>query len=266
MQVDRSMASRGALSVARTIVASQGALSLWQGNGVNVLRIVPNAAIKFSCNDVYKQMLTPAGGDPRHLSVAQKLMAGSASGVTMTLATYPLDLARTRVTADMVAGSSARHFNGLWDCLRKTVSSEGAGGLYKGLVPSVSSIIPYVGIGFTLYDEVKIRLAGGAQQDELSFGARLAAGSFSGVAAQSMTYPIDTVRRRMQMDGALGTPKMYGGCADCTRQLWQQGGIGIFYRGLAVNAMKTTPGAAIQFCAYDVIKVRRPLRPFRRPF
>ena len=39
-------------------------------------------AIKFSCNDSYKQMLAPAGSDPRQLPVAFKLLAGSLSGVT----------------------------------------------------------------------------------------------------------------------------------------------------------------------------------------
>ena len=60
----------------------------------------------------------------------------------------------------------------------------------------------------------------------------------------------------MQMDGALGKPQIFSGCFDCIQQLWRQGGIRVFYRGLAVNALKTTPGAAIQFCMYDELKSR----------
>ena len=143
------------------------------------------------------------GTDPQALPVASKLLAGSFSGVTMTLVTYPLDLARTRVTADMAARESERKFLGLTDCLKQTVRTEGAAGLYKGLLPSLGSIIPYVGIGFTVYDEIKLMLESRSGHDSgrvgLGFGERLAAGAGSGVFAQSITYPIDTVRRRMQV-------------------------------------------------------------------
>lgn len=148
------------------------------------------------------------GSDPRALPVLSKLLAGSASGVTMTLLTYPLDLARTRVTADMAAKGSNRNYLGLADCLKQTIEIEGIAALYKGLLPSLGSIIPYVGIGFTVYDEIKLVLesrngaAGGGQGDGcagLGFAGRLAAGAGSGVFAQSITYPIDTVRRRMQV-------------------------------------------------------------------
>ena len=54
-----------------------------------------------------------------------------------------------------------------------------------------------MGVGFTLYDELKLRLEPAGQP--LGFGSRLLAGSMSGVMAQSLTYPVDTVRRRMQV-------------------------------------------------------------------
>ena len=104
-----------------------------------------------------------------------------------------------------------------------------------------------------MYDELKMRFTPEGGSDP-SFGLRLLAGSGSGVIAQSITYPIDTVRRRMQMDGQLGQRQMYSGAVDCARQIYRSGGVSIFYRGLAVNAIKTTPGAAIQFVAYDMIK------------
>ena len=255
-QVDAT--GRTPFVIARAIINEQGVPAFWRGNGVNVVRIIPNAAIKFSCNDAYKRLLTPEGGDPRNLPVAQKLLAGSSSGVTMTMLTYPLDVARTRVTADMAGSNGQRQFHGLVDCLTKTARAEGAGGLFKGLGPSVASIIPYVGIGFTLYDELKILAAmlgsGEGGGGDPSMAVRLLCGAGSGVGAQTFTYPIDTVRRRIQVDGQLGQPKIYTGAVDCAVKLFGQGGIRAFYRGLAINAAKTAPGAAIQFCAYDFLK------------
>lgn len=152
------------------------------------------------------------GTDPQALPVLSKLLAGSFSGVTMTLVTYPLDLARTRVTADMAAKESDRNFIGLTDCLKQTVRTEGTAALYKGLMPSLGSIIPYVGIGFTAYDEIKLMLNSCSGHDSagLGFAERLAAGAGSGVFAQSITYPIDTVRRRMQVRRTAATPTIDG--------------------------------------------------------
>merc|ERR1711865_1172529 len=98
---------------------------------------------------------------------------------------------------------SERKFDGFVDCIRKTVRTERLAGLYKGLGPSLFSIAPYLGIGFTMYDELKLKLAADDSL-EPTLAARLLAGSGSGVIAQSITYPIDPIRRRMQMDGQLG--------------------------------------------------------------
>jgi hypothetical protein len=48
---------------------------------VNVLRIIPNAAIKFSCNDAYKKMMLPAAG----VADARLLPVGLALDVTVIL-------------------------------------------------------------------------------------------------------------------------------------------------------------------------------------
>jgi len=243
------------LKIAGTILREQGVLAFWRGNGVNVIRIIPNAAIKFSCNDSYKVMLAGPNADVSKLPVHLKMLAGSMSGVTMMLSTYPMDLARTRVTADMTQMGETRVFSGLFDCIIKTARAEGFFGLYKGLGPGLTSIIPYIGISFAMYDELKLRFSN--REDDTSsvkFLKNLFIGAGSGVIAQSLTYPLDTVRRRMQMDGAMGAEPCYKNSMDCIQKIALNEGYHVFYRGLLVNAIKTTPGAAIQFTAYDALK------------
>jgi solute carrier family 25 (adenine nucleotide translocator) protein 4/5/6/31/solute carrier family 25 phosphate transporter 23/24/25/41 len=65
---------------------------------------------------------------------------------------------------------------------------------------------------------------------------------------------MDTVRRRMQLNGALGAVTRYSSVTDCVARIFATEGVGAFYRGLLANAVKATPGAAIQFVAYDSIK------------
>jgi hypothetical protein len=41
-----------------------------------------------------------------------------------------------------------------------------------------------------------------------------------------------------QVDGLLGRRTLYTGALDCTLKVYASGGVGVFYRGLLVNAVK----------------------------
>lgn len=86
---------------------------------------------------------------------------------------------------------------------------------------------------------------------------KLGCGSAAAVAAQTLLYPVDTVRRRLQLSRAKGFTANYQGVKvlDCVRQMMRTEGISSFYRGCLVNCLRTTPGMALQFVAYDLIKV-----------
>ena len=75
-------------------------------------------AIKFSCNDSYKQMLAPAGSDPRQLPVAFKLLAGSLSG-DARVALLALALAATLLLVLLYSScSSFGHVRARVKCVR----------------------------------------------------------------------------------------------------------------------------------------------------
>lgn len=71
---------------------------------------------------------------------------------------------------------------------------------------------------------------------------------------QAVAYPIDTVRRRMQLSGAQGQAICYSGYWHCIRTILQQEGVRGFYRGVGVNCLKAMPGATIQFLAFDALR------------
>ena len=53
--------------------------ALYRGNGANVLRLVPEVALKFGLNDQLKILFTPADGGS--MSFSRKLAAGATAGV-----------------------------------------------------------------------------------------------------------------------------------------------------------------------------------------
>ena len=79
--------------------------------------------------------------------------------------------------------------------------------------------------------------------------SNLAIGAVSGTFAATVCYPLDTIRRRMQMQGI-----MYRGQLDAFSKIWQQEGMRGFYRGWAANTLKVVPQNSIRFVSYEITK------------
>jgi hypothetical protein len=121
------------------------------------------------------------------------------AGATSLLFVYSLDYARTRLANDAKNSKTGgeRQFNGLIDVYKKTLASDGIGGLYRGFMPSVAGIVVYRGLYFGMYDSIKpVLLVGSLEGNFLaSFALGWAVTTGAGIAS----YPLDTVRRRMMM-------------------------------------------------------------------
>ena len=171
----------------------------FRGNGANVLRLLPDTAIKFALHDQFKVMFAPPDGRP--LGLTGKLAAGSATGVIKCLASYPLELARTRLAADTSSMGQARLYRGIAHCMSHTWRHEGTRGLYKGMVASIAAVVPYLAISFTTYDELQSRLPNdrGSRAAWWYGFTKLGSGAAAGLLASTLVYPVDTVRRQMQV-------------------------------------------------------------------
>ncbi len=220
---------RSPLQSVRLILTEEGVRGLYKGNGANCLRVVPVYALKFSLNDTFTEAAAraqaqangaPSGAPLPPLGFWTKIGAGSAAGVIQITLTYPLDLVRTRLQLAEAAGASYR---GIAHCLRDTYTREGATALYKGLLPSMAAGVPYVGLQMTFYSELKAAL--GPHLPTRPDGSptvlsMLVCGSLAGISAQTICYPLDTVRHRMQANGIGGQARCaVAGAAACTRMV-----------------------------------------------
>ena len=148
---------------------------------------------------------------------AANIASGGVAGSLSLFFVYSLDYARTRLANDSkVAGADGvarRQYNGLIDVYTKTMKSDGIGGLYRGFVISCVGIFVYRGFYFGLYDTLKPMFLGPDAGFLLSF----CLGYGVTVTAGLMSYPIDTIRRRMMMTS--GTGVKYKGSLDCATQV-----------------------------------------------
>merc|ERR1712156_729191 len=141
---------------------------------------------------------------------------------------YSLDYARTRLANDAKSSEKGgeRQFNGLVDVYKKTLKSDGIQGLYRGFVISCVGIIVYRGCYFGFYDTLKpIVLGEGA-----GLFASFALGYVVTISAGLVSYPIDTIRRRMMMTS--GQAVKYAGSINCAVKVMKGAGANIL-RGVA---------------------------------
>lgn len=229
----------GVGQAASKIIREEGFRAFWKGNGTNIIRIFPYSAAQLAANDQYKRMVAGEGGE---LTVPRRLVAGACAGMTATALTHPLDTVRLRLALPNSG------YNGMGHAVATMVRTEGVVSLYKGLVPTLIGIAPYAALNFASYDLLK-RYAYEGGRIQQSTVSNLLMGATAGTVAATVCYPLDTVRRRMQMKGS-----MYKNQADALATIWKTEGLRGFYRGWAANTLKVVPQNAIRFVSYETLK------------
>jgi len=231
----------------------QGIGAFWRGNLTNIIRYFPTQAFNFAFKDQIKELFPKANKNTEFAKFFLiNMAAGGLAGAGSLMIVYPLDYARTRLASDV--GSGKQQFNGLVDCLQKTVKSSGVSGIYNGIGVSVMGIIPYRGVYFGLFDT----LSGynPYQEDKTALiraGSKFVCAQTSAITAGYASYPFDTVRRRLQMQSE--KPKadwVYQGTADCFGKIVKDEGIPALFKGAGANALRTV-GAAMVLVMYSEI-------------
>ena len=226
----------------KRVINEQGFASLWRGNLANVVRYFPTQALNFAFKDFYKTIFNPYNPktDPGKFFIGN-CMSGGAAGATSLTVVYPLDFARTRLAADVGSGGD-REFNGLVDCLKKIFMKDGPLGLYRGFGISVIGIVAYRASYFGMFDTGKAMLFPDAKNANVL--AMWAYAQFVTVSAGIISYPLDTVRRRLMMDSGRAE-KMYNGTMDCFAKIARDEGPRAFFKGSLSNVIRGTGGALV---------------------
>jgi len=217
----------------------------------NVIRYFPTQALNFAFKDKYKQVFL--GGVDKNQQFWRyflgNLASGGAAGATSLCFVYPLDFARTRLAADVGKGTAEREFSGLGNCLSKIFKSDGLVGLYRGFGVSVQGIIIYRAAYFGFFDTAKGMLP---NPKTTPFLVSWAIAQTVTTVAGIISYPFDTVRRRMMMQSGR-SEKLYKNTIDCWGKIYKTEGGGAFFKGAFSNVLRGTGGALV-LVLYDEIK------------
>lgn len=238
----------GVVDCATRVLKTEGVYPFWRGNLANVLRYFPTQALNFAFKDTVKAAFKTPKDAPTYMKFGTNIASGGVAGTMSLFFVYSLDYARTRLANDAKGKGGERQFNGLVDVYVKTLKSDGIQGLYRGFVISAVGIFIYRGMYFGLYDSLKPILLGDAPGVMASFLLGWAVTITSGL----MSYPIDTIRRRMMMTSGSSTGK-YKNSMDCAVQIMKNEGFMSMMKGAGANILRGVAGAGV-LAGFDKFK------------
>jgi len=236
------------LTTMKMLLKEGGVRGLWRGNGINVLKIAPESAIKFGAYDFLKRMVR--GEADRELQLYERFLCGSLAGGISQTVIYPLEVLKTRLALRRTG-----EYNGVFDCAKQLYRREGFRVFYRGYIPNLLGILPYAGIDLAVYETLKRRYlqhnsSEGSSPPALSL---LTFGTFSSCCGQVAAYPLALVRTKLQSQAGLNLnlPVEQTQAIGLFRYTVRTEGIKGLYRGIVPNFFKVAPAVSISYFVYE---------------
>ncbi|KAJ8792975.1 hypothetical protein J1605_003943 [Eschrichtius robustus] len=229
----------------RSMAQEWGVCLLWRGNGINVLKIAPEYAIKFS---VFEQCKNYFCGVHKSPPFQERLLASSLAVATSQTLINPMEVLKTRLTLCRTG-----QYKGLLDCARHIVEQEGTRVLYRGYLPNMLGLIPYACTDLAVYEMLRcLWLKSGRDMDDPSGLVSLSSVTVSTTCGQRTSYPLTSVRTRMQaQDTVEGSNLTTRGVF---RQILAQQHCPGLYRGMTSTLLKVLPAGGISYMVYEAMK------------
>ncbi|KGQ09022.1 Calcium-binding carrier SAL1 [Beauveria bassiana D1-5] len=244
----------------RDVYRSGGIRGFFAGNGLNVVKIMPETAIKFGSYEAAKRAFAnlEGHGDSQRINTFSKFTAGGLAGMIAQFCVYPLDTLKFRLQCSTVEGG----LSGVALMKQTAIKMYADGGIragYRGVTMGLVGMFPYSAIDMSTFEFLKktyrTKLAKelGCHEDDVEIGnvATGIIGATSGAFGASVVYPLNVVRTRLQTQGTAMHSATYNGIWDVTQQTIQREGVRGLYKGLTPNLLKVAPALSITWVVYE---------------
>lgn len=178
------------------------------------------------------------------------IIAGGITGGIEICITFPTEYVKTQLQLD--EKGAAKKYNGIADCVKKTVKTNGFFGLYRGLSVLLYGSIPKSAVRFGAFETFKTKMMD--HNGQLSTGGKLLAGLGAGVAEAILAVtPMETVKVKFINDQRSANPQFRGFFHGVSTIIKQEGFMGV-YKGLTATIMKQGSNQAIRFYVMESLK------------
>ncbi|XP_028901990.2 calcium-binding mitochondrial carrier protein SCaMC-2-A-like [Zeugodacus cucurbitae] len=244
------------LDSANYMIKTGGIRSMWRGNGVNVLKIGSDSAIKFTVYEKVKHFIKiERNSSQDQMTIGERFIAGAIAGSISQTVVYPFDVLKTRLALRTTVERL-----GLINLVQSIYKTEGLRTFYNGYTINLMGVIPYAGIDLALYETLKKYLSGETTNTPPNSLILLACGAVSSAVGQIITYPCSLIRTRIQAQvvrrderrtGITQRPVSRDTTIGIIRNIIINEGLSGLYRGLIINLVKVIPAVCISYIVYE---------------
>jgi solute carrier family 25 thiamine pyrophosphate transporter 19 len=230
-----------------SLYRNEGIRVFWKGNVPAEYLYIMYGAVQFT---TYKATTRFCRQNADWIPDSFKLfIAGSTAGFAATTLTYPLDLLRTRFAAD-----SSKQRSSVIGSVYRIHRAEGVRGFFRGLSPTLLSIVPNLGIFFVVYEQVR-KVLQRAKLDTLP-APEVSAGFLAGIVSKGMVFPLDVLRKRLQVQGpsyvhAANIQLYPTSMVRFAHHIVVHEGIRAFYKGFLISLLKSGPSSAVTIWTFE---------------
>ncbi|OIW25790.1 mitochondrial carrier [Coniochaeta ligniaria NRRL 30616] len=246
-----------------TLWKAGGFRTFFAGNGLNVIKIMPESAIRFGSYEFAKKVLAnyEGHGDPQHIQTWSKFVAGGIGGMTAQFCVYPIDTLKFRLQCETVQGGLKGNAL-LMQTARTMWADGGLRAAYRGLTMGLIGMFPYSAIDIGTFEflkhtftKYKARYYSIHEEDAVPGSVVTAViGATSGATGATIVYPLNVLRTRLQTQGTAMHPPTYTGIWDVAQKTVRNEGFRGLYKGLTPNILKVAPALSITWVVYENTK------------
>lgn len=245
---DRSC-SLSSWQLARHVFKNEGPVAFWRGNCAMLLHRAVQSGLAFS---VITALNTKSKRQDERVGArtfASTLLVTSIGATCSMFAAHPLDVVKTRLITECGKHGS-RYYCSTGTAFRTILRDEGLAGFYRGFGVSMISTVPTIALNFAIFDTVRPLVC---TQEPATKTEVAMTGSFAAASASAMLFPLDLLKKQLQVSGRGGASSI-----DAVRRIYRRGGGGLgglraFYRGLPLEIAKVAPGGAILFVSNEYL-------------
>ncbi|EPY24340.1 solute carrier family 25 (mitochondrial phosphate transporter), member 23/24/25/41 [Strigomonas culicis] len=190
-------------------------------------------------------------------SLAINCTIGAAAGVGAQSILYPMEVVKTRVVV-----SKSGEYEGLGSVIREAYAQGGLLEFYKGFTPNLVGIVVYRGLEMGIYSSAqqsimlyRMQLQGKSRKEAALTAAEVGTvGMVGSTVAQTISYPLNVVRTRLQTQGSRGREKKYKGMIDCMVKMVRAKGVRSLFSGITANYLKAVPASGVTFMVFEKVE------------
>ncbi|CAO3588918.1 unnamed protein product [Absidia cylindrospora] len=251
----------GVLHSLQTIFKEEGIRGWYKGNVPAEYLYLSYSAIEFWTYKELEMWIDSMDTEQKVPRVTKTFVSGMVAGSVATTLTYPFDLLRTRFAVQ----GETKHYTGIFQAMKTIYGAEGMHGFYPGIRPALVQIMPYMGLLFASYDGLAMAFKKMRDENIVSPHYKathdMLSGALSGIFSKTAVYPIDVVRKRLQVQGPYltnyviqSTKYQSDSWWQCMKLIAKQEGVKSLYKGLIPSLIKVAPANAVTFLVFEETK------------